>query len=84
MSLDLIAEVWDAMRSHIDLNERKDAADTLVNLLIDNSFEAEDIKESFRGDKEILQALKYYAEQHDMDEDDEEYYDDDDQDDDWN
>jgi len=74
MSLDFIAEVWDAMRSHIDLNERKDAADTLVNLLIDNDYEANDIKESFRGDKEVLQALKYYVEQHDTED---EYYDDD-------
>ena len=31
MSLDTIAEVWDALREHIDLSERNAAADTLVN-----------------------------------------------------
>ena len=36
MSLDFVTEVWDALRSHIDLHERSDAADTLINLLIDN------------------------------------------------
>ena len=36
MSLDFVAEVWDALRTHIDFNERSDAADTLINLLIDN------------------------------------------------
>jgi hypothetical protein len=81
MNLDLVAEVWDALRSHVDLNERKDAADTLVNLLIDNNFEADDIKDSFRGDKEVLKALKGYIEEHDSEDEYEDY--DDDQDDDW-
>ena len=67
MSLDLVAEVWDALRSHVDLNERKDAADTLINMLIDNNYEAADIKDAFRGDKDILGALKFYAEQHEED-----------------
>jgi len=68
MSLDFTAEVWDAIRSHIDFNERSDAADTLVNLLIDNNYEADDIKEAFRGDKEVLTALKGYIEEHDVEE----------------
>jgi len=82
MSLDFTAEIWDALRSHIDLNERSDAADTLINLLIDNNYEADDIKDAFRGDKEILTALKGYAEQHDV-EDDYEDYDEDIDTDDW-
>jgi hypothetical protein len=83
MSLDFVAEVWDALRSHIDFNERSDAADTLINLLIDNNYEADDIKSAFRGDKEILGALKGYAEQHDIEEDYEEFEEDEDQDEDW-
>jgi len=84
MSLDLVTEVWDALRSHIDFNERSDAADTLVNFLIDNNYEAEDIKDAFRGDKDIITAVKDYLEQH---EDEQEYEDEDydcDSDDDWN
>jgi hypothetical protein len=83
MSLDFVAEVWDALRSHIDFNERSDAADTLINLLIDNNYEADDIKSAFRGDKEMLGALKGYAEQHDIEEDYEEFEEDEDQDEDW-
>ena len=79
MSLDLVAEVWDALRSHVDLNERKDAADTLINMLIDNNYEAADIKEAFRGDKDVLGALKFYAEQHEEDE----YEEDDEDQDEW-
>jgi hypothetical protein len=76
MSLDFVAEVWDALRSHIDFNERSDAADTLINLLIDNNYEADDIKDAFRGDKEMLKALKGYAEQNDVEEEYEDYEDD--------
>ena len=81
MSLDFVAEVWEALRSHVDFNDRTDAADTLVNLLIDHNYEAEDIKEAFRGDKELLSALKGYLEQHEDEQeyDDEEYDCDDDE-----
>lgn len=83
MSLDLdVVEVWDALRSHIDLGDRNDAADTLINLLIDNNYEANDIKEAFRGDKEVLKALKGYTDAQDIEEYEE--YEEDTDTDDWN
>jgi|TARA_R110000868_G_scaffold155318_2_gene381719 hypothetical protein len=69
MSLDIIAEVWEALREHIDLSERNDAADTLVNFLIDNNYEIDDIKDAFK-DKDITKALKGYADEHFPEEDD--------------
>lgn len=81
MSLDLVSEIWDALHGHIDSSERKDAADTLVNLLIDSGYDAIDIKETFRSDKHIGNALKFYREQHETEEEYEEY--DEDEDDDW-
>ena len=81
MSLNFVAEVWDAMRSHIDFNDRSDAADSLINLLIDHNYEADDIKDAFRGDKVVLGALKGYAEQHDVEDDYEDYDEDEDQED---
>jgi hypothetical protein len=82
MKLDFVAEVWDALRSHIDFNDRTDAADSLVNLLIDNNYEAEDIKDAFKGDKEMLTALKENLAHQDTEESYEDY-DEDDQDEDW-
>lgn len=73
MSLEFTVEIWEALRSHVDSHERKDAAETLVNLLIENNYEAADIKESFRGDKDVLTALKYFVDQQDGDEDYEDY-----------
>jgi len=72
MSLDIIAEVWEALREHIDLSERNDAADTLVNFLIDNNYEIDDIKDAFK-DKDITKALKGYADEHFPEEDEDEY-----------
>ena len=78
MKLDFVAEVWDALRSHIDFNDRTDAADSLVNLLIDNNYEAEDIKDAFKGDKEMLTALKENLAHQDTEESYEDYEEDED------
>jgi hypothetical protein len=78
MSLSFTTEIWDALRAHIDFNDRSDAADTLINLLIDNNYEASDIKDSFKNDKEVLKALKGYTDQQDGEEY-EEYDEDEDQ-----
>ena len=78
MKLDFVAEVWDALRSHIDFNDRSDAADSLVNLLIDNNYEAEDIKDAFKGNKEMLTALKENLAHQDTEESYEDYDEDED------
>ncbi len=72
MSLVVITEVWEVLRDHVDLNDRGDAADSLVNFLMDNNYEVDDIKDAFK-DKDITKALKGYAEQHFQEEDYEEY-----------
>lgn len=71
MSIELVSDVWGVLRDHIDSHDRADAADGLVNLLIDNDYGATDIKAAFRGDKDIATALKFYAEQHEDPEEDE-------------
>jgi len=80
MSLNLITEVWEALREHIDFNDRNEAADTLVNFLMDNNYEVDDIKDAFK-DKDITKALKGYAEQHFQEEEYEEHEEDEDQED---
>jgi hypothetical protein len=81
MSLSIVSEVWEILREHIDFNERSEAADTLVNYLMDNNYEVDDIKDEFK-DKDITKALKGYAEQHFQEEEYEEY-EDEDQDEEW-
>ena len=69
MSIELVSDVWGVLRDHIDSHDRKDAADELVNLLVDYDYSATDIKTAFKGDKDIATALKFYAEQQDPEED---------------
>ena len=82
MSLNTIAEVWDLLREHIDINDRSDAADALIVYLIDNDYSVDDIQDEF-SDKDITRALKGYAEQHFQEEEYEDYEDEDDEDKDW-
>ena len=83
MSLNLITEVWEVLREHIDMSDRSEASDSLVNFLMDNNYEVEDIKDAFK-DKDITKALKGYAEQHFQEEEYEEYEDEDHDPEDWN
>lgn len=78
MSLNSASEVWEVLREFIDLNDRKDAADSLVVYLIENNYSIDDIQDTF-GDKDITKALKGYAEEHfqEMDDDYEEDVDED-------
>jgi hypothetical protein len=68
MSLQFVSEVWDLLKTHIDIHDHTDAADSLVNLLVENNYEANEIKEAFSGDKKILTALKNYIAEHDGEE----------------
>jgi hypothetical protein len=63
MSLSTASEIWEVLRDHIDLNERRDAAESLVTYLIENNYSVDDIQDDF-SDKDITRALKGYAEQH--------------------
>tara|TARA_R110000868_G_scaffold168600_4_gene403422 strand:+ start:337 stop:597 length:261 start_codon:yes stop_codon:yes gene_type:complete len=70
MKLEFLVEVWNAVKSH-DTQDRKDAADALVNLLIDHNYEPSDIKEAFEGEREVLTALRSFVAQ--LDDDEEEF-----------
>lgn len=70
MSLNIVSEVWEILREHIDFNDRREAADSLVTFLIENNYEVDDIKDEFR-DKDITKALKDYADEHFQEEEDE-------------
>ena len=83
MSLDLAQSVWEELKHYIGTLDRTDAADALVNLLIDSNFAADEIRTAFKGDKEVKQSLNaYLADQNEEEEEDEiDDYDNDDDDD---
>lgn len=78
MAVNLVQEVWQELKRHINTSDRADAADTLVNLLIDNDYDAEQIRDAFKDDNDVKRALQSYLDdvEEDLDEEDEDDYDD--------
>jgi hypothetical protein len=75
MSVDLVAAAWEELKRYIGPLDRTEAADALVNLLVDSNYDADEIRDSFKGDAEVKKALQGYLDDHD---DEEEINDDDD------
>lgn len=80
MSVDLAAAVWEELKRYVGTLDRTEAADALVNLLIDSNFDSDEIRNAFKGDAEIKKALNAYVSDRSDDEeesDDDADYDDD-------
>ena len=86
MSIGLIGEVWKLLKSNIEAGDVDGAAETLVNYLVEEDYSAHEIKNTFRGDKDIKDALDFYLEtpedglvheyDDDLDDEDYDFYDD--------
>ncbi len=83
MSITVISEIWRALKIEIDGSNLPDAAETLVNVLIENDFDPADIKEAFRKETEVIQALRDYNSQFQEEEYEEFEEDEDTEDDEW-
>ena len=84
MSITVIAEVWRALKVEIDENNLADASESLINVLIDNDYDTADIKEAFRREPAVMEALREYNSQYEDEEYEEEYEEDEDtEDDEW-
>jgi len=69
MSLELVTEIWAAMKPLFATSDRPEAADTFVNVLIDNDFDPKDLKRAFKKDGNIINALGLHDDVSDVDED---------------
>ena len=69
MSVDLAAAVWEELKRYIGPLDRTEAADAMVNLLIDSNFDSDEIRDAFRGDAEVKRALQGYLDDNDDTED---------------
>jgi hypothetical protein len=85
MSITVIHEVWRAVKTEIDEANLPDAAESLVDVLIQNDYEASDIKAEFRRDSDVMDAVKAYmaSQEEDEEEYEEEDYEDDEDEYDW-
>jgi hypothetical protein len=77
MSIEVVAELWSELKRYVNTVDREEAAESVVSLLIDNDYDADEIRDAFKGDSDIKRALAEYLGNNDNTEEevDEEEYD---------
>ena len=73
MSVEIASEIWSELKRYVSPVDRAEAADGLVAVLIDNDFDAADIRSAFKSDEDVRAALQTYLDEDESD--DEEDYD---------
>jgi len=63
MSADIAAEIWSELKRYINSMDQADAAETLVNIMIDNDIDSEDIRSAFNGDAMVKRILSDYVDE---------------------
>jgi hypothetical protein len=63
MNLNDLASVWKIIKPSIEDGDPREAADLLVNHLIDDGMTATEIKKAFGKDEEIIEALSYFSDE---------------------
>jgi hypothetical protein len=72
MPLDLASEIWSELKRHISTVDRAEAAEAVVNVMIDNGYDSAEIRDAFKGDTDIKHVLSAYMDESDS-EDEEDY-----------
>ena len=62
MSLHLINEIWKLLKPSIETGDTDSAAETLVTYLVEEEYSPAEIKQMFRGDSDIKDAVDFYLE----------------------
>lgn len=80
MSEQLVSTVWGELKRYINTVDRAEAAETVVQILMDNDSDVEDIRDAFSSDRDIKTALtsyldndKDYVEEDEEEDDDSDY-----------
>lgn len=59
----VVSELWGELKRYINVVDRVEAAEILVQILMDNDCDADEIKQAFKSDSEIKRALAGYLDQ---------------------
>lgn len=60
MSESIAAEIWGELKRYVNTVDRAEAAETVVQILMDNDSDVDDIRDAFKGDSDIKRALTGY------------------------
>ena len=84
MSEAIASEIWGELKRFVNTVDRAEAAETVIQILMDNDSDVEDIRDAFKGDSDIKRALTAYLDNDkDYAEDDEEDESEEEEDQDW-
>jgi hypothetical protein len=85
MSEAIASEIWGELKRFVNTVDRAEAAEIVIQILMDNDSDVEDIRAAFKGDSDIKRALTAYLD-NDKDyaaEDEEDEYEEEEEDEDW-
>ena len=71
MSEVVASEIWGELKRFVNTVDRAEAAETVVQILMDNDSDVDDIRTAFKGDSDIKRAIAEYV-GNEVGEDDEE------------
>ena len=60
MSEVIASEIWGELKRFVNTVDRAEAAETVIQILMDNDSDVEDIRDAFKGDTDIKRALTAY------------------------
>jgi hypothetical protein len=83
MSEAIASEIWSELKRFVNTVDRAEAAETVIQILMDNDSDVEDIRDAFKGDSDIKRALTSYLDNDkDYEEEEEDEYEEE-EDEDW-
>ena len=84
MSEAIASEIWGELKRFVNTVDRAEAAETVIQILMDNDSDVEDIRAAFKGDSDIKRALTAYLDNDkDYAEEEEDEYEEEEEDEDW-
>jgi hypothetical protein len=85
MSEAIASEIWGELKRFVNTVDRAEAAETVIQILMDNDSDVEDIRAAFKGDTDIKRALTAYLDNDKdyVEEDEEDEYEEEEEDEDW-
>ena len=60
MEEQLASIIWEELKRYINTVDRTEAAETVIQILMDNDSDVDDIRTAFKGDTDIKRALTSY------------------------
>jgi len=86
MSEAIASEIWGELKRFVNTVDRAEAAETVIQILMDNDSTAEDIRDAFKGDTDIKRALTAYLDNdkdYEAEDEEDEFAEEDEEDEDW-